>query len=119
MANNNTHATLFAMANIFQQLALSLYLPIEDGFSDLETLNEDEIAEHDLDAQTDGLQIMYLGALLSVIAATSPSPSPTVRGPYNQYQKCTEFFIKSLGWPDKEFRHEYRYVIIFYWDFLF
>jgi hypothetical protein len=114
MANNNTQATLFAMANIFQQLALSLYLPIEDEFSGLETLNEDEITEHDLDTQTDALQVMYLGTLLSVIAATSPSPGPTVRGPYNQYVKCTEFFIKSLGWPEREFRHEYRSVMIFH-----
>lgn len=35
--------------------------------------------------------------------------SPLIlRGPYNQWQKCNEFFELSLSWPDRDFRHEYR-----------
>lgn len=30
------------------------------------------------------------------------------RGPYNQWQKYTEFFEISMTWPDRDFRHEYR-----------
>jgi hypothetical protein len=33
---------------------------------------------------------------------------PSSRGPYNQWQKCQEFFDISLSWPDRHFRYEYR-----------
>ncbi|KAG2128662.1 uncharacterized protein EDB93DRAFT_153247 [Suillus bovinus] len=39
---------------------------------------------------------------LSIILSTHS------RGPYNQWQKCTEFFEISMCWPDRDFRHEYR-----------
>ena len=112
MADDQTRAVMLAAAITLQQHALSFNLPIEAEFEDLDTLTVEEIEEHDEQTETDASQIMYLGSLVSVVASTLPSSSPTSRGPYNQYHKCTQFFTASLVWPDQQFRHEYRSVSV-------
>jgi len=85
MVDDQTRAAMFAAAISLQQHALSLYLPIEDEFRDLDALAGEETEEHDDPTETDAPQIMYLGSLASVVAATLPPPGSTSRGPYNQY----------------------------------
>ena len=45
-------------------------------------------------------------ALLTLVALLNPSP----RGPYFQFIKCTSFFTTALSYPDRWFRHVFRYV---------
>lgn len=45
----------------------------------------------------------------TIIFAYLLSDSDNKRGPYNQIQKCADYFKVSLSWPDREFRHEFRY----------
>jgi hypothetical protein len=45
--------------------------------------------------------------VLQVFASMLSSVS---HGPYNQWKKCFEFIEISLSWPDRDSRHEYRYV---------
>lgn len=47
----------------------------------------------------------------SVLLAAVIHDQDIQRGPYDQIEKCTEYFEKSLQWPEREFRHEYRYEI--------
>lgn len=111
MVDDQARAAMFVVATTLQQCALSSYLPIEDGFEDMDASTEEEIEEieeHNEQTEADTFQAMYLGSLVLVIAATLPSPSSTSRGPYNQYQKCTQFFVVSMGWPGRQFRHEYQ-----------
>ena len=114
MVDDETRAAIFTTAIALQQHALSLNLPIDDGFEDLAALTEEEIEEHDRETEMEASQVMYLGNLVSIVAATLPPPDSTGRGPYNQYQKCTQFFTVSMGWPDRQFRHEYRSETIFF-----
>jgi hypothetical protein len=109
MVDDQTRVALLAAATALQQSALSLHLSTEDELEDLDILTEEEIEEYE-QTETDASQLMYMGSLISVVAATLPPPGSTSRGPYNQYQKCTQFFVASLGWPDRQFRHEYRLV---------
>jgi hypothetical protein len=111
MVDDLTRVALFAAAIALQQCALSLHLSTEDELEDLDILTEEEIEEYE-QAEMDACQLIYLGSLILVVAATLP-PGSTSRGPYNQYQKCTQFFVASLGWPDRQFRHEYRSVTVF------
>ncbi|KAK2466620.1 hypothetical protein APHAL10511_000878 [Amanita phalloides] len=30
------------------------------------------------------------------------------RGPYDQFEKCHQFFDIALGWPDRHFHHKFR-----------
>jgi len=108
MVDDETRAAMLAAAITLQQHALSSYLPIGDEFGELATLTEEEIEEHDRQTEMDASQLMYLGSIVSIIAATLPPHSSASRGPYNQYQKCTQFFAVSMQWPDRQFRHEYR-----------
>ena len=112
MVDDQSRAAMFVAAVTLQQCALSSYLLIEDKFGDLGASTEEE---HDEQAETDTSQVMSLGSLVSVVAAVSPprAPGSTRQGPYNQYQKCTQFFTISLEWPDRQFRHEYRSVTAF------
>ena len=52
--------------------------------------------------------LLRAGTGFQVLASMLSSPDP--RGPYNQWRKCYDFFEISLSWPDRDFRHEYRYV---------
>lgn len=108
MADDNTLATMFASAAALQQLALSLHLLVDDEFQGIGTSTEEGELEYDEEIEADASQIMYLGGLISVAGAISPSTRSTSRGPYNQFQKCTDWFVLSLQWPDRQFRHEYR-----------
>ena len=112
MVDNQTRAMTLAAAIILQQYALSSHLSMMAGFEDTDSTDEEGIGELDDQIET-ASEIMYLGSLVSVAAATLPPPNPTSRGPYNQFEKCTQFFGVSMGWPDRQFRHEYRSVIIF------
>ena len=117
MADNQTLAAIFAAATALQQHTLLSYLPIEDEFEDLDVPTEEETEEYDKQTEMDASQIMYLGSLVSIVTAALPPPGSTSRGPYNQYQKCTQFFTVSMEWPDQEFRHEYRSVLFSPWQF--
>ena len=116
MVDDQTRAAMFAAAITIQQHSLSLHLPIEDEFEDLNAVDEEEIEQHDEQTEVNTSQIMHLGSLVLVVAAMLPPPATgsTIRGPYNQYQKCTQFFVASLEWPDRQFRHEYQSVSAFF-----
>ncbi|KAF8154497.1 hypothetical protein B0H34DRAFT_716744 [Crassisporium funariophilum] len=79
------------------------------GYDDDDDFNGDdddfnrELHETGVDAQL--LQRLGNDSLaLSQVFGGSRGP----RGPYDQIEKCTEYFTTALGWPDKEFRHEFR-----------
>ncbi|KAF8068082.1 hypothetical protein FPV67DRAFT_1171459 [Lyophyllum atratum] len=75
----------------------------DDNFDGDEDDLDREIHETGVDAQL--LQQLGNDALaLSQVLGSSRGP----RGPYDQIEKCTEYFTAALGWPDKEFRHEFR-----------
>ena len=113
MVDDQTRAATLAAAIILQQHALSLQLLGEMEHENLDTLGGEETDGYS--QQTDiARQIMHLGSLIPAVTATLPSPGPTVRGSYNQYAKCTQFIGVSMGWPDRQFRHEYRSVGIFH-----
>jgi hypothetical protein len=88
-----------AMLGISQRTRLELERLI---FADDDNDNHHHRTAAFLTRTSAGLQV--LASMLS---------GPGSRGPYNQWRKCFEFFEISLSWPDRDFRHEYRYV--FYW----
>lgn len=45
-----------------------------------------------------------------LMAYASTLSGPGSRGRYNQFEKCAQFFPIALGWPDRHFRHEFRYL---------
>lgn len=57
----------------------------------------------------DVIFLRRLGIDLLAVASAMDPRGP--RGPYNQYEKCHEFFNKALAWPDRDFRNEFRYVM--------
>lgn len=50
----------------------------------------------------------FHGTSMGLRALSLMLSGPGSRGPYNQWQKCEEFFDVSMSWPDRDFRHEYR-----------
>ncbi|KAG1827921.1 hypothetical protein EV424DRAFT_1555011 [Suillus variegatus] len=50
----------------------------------------------------------FHGTSMGLCALSLMLSGPGSRGPYNQWQKCEEFFDVSMSWPDRDFRHEYR-----------
>lgn len=76
-------------------------LLVDDGFDDI------DVQDWQLELQQMQEMLRQQGYAAAAIAAILSGDGS--RGPYNQFQKCTEYFDNSLGWPDRDFRFEYRY----------
>lgn len=111
MADDHTRAVTLMAAIVLQQHALLSHLSTVAESEDMDLTDKEETEEHNEEMDT-AAQIMHLGNLISITAVGSPSSGSTSRGPYNQYEKCVQFFGISMGWPDRQFRHEYRSVAI-------
>jgi hypothetical protein len=49
----------------------------------------------------------FHGTSVGLHALSLMLSGPDSCGPYNQWQKCEEFFDISMSWPDRDFRYEY------------
>ena len=73
---------------------------------------EFDLGDYDEDYAPNLADILLMTAAQASVAAAmlpdSESLNDSSRGPYNQYDKCWEFFDKAMRWPDRDFRHQFR-----------
>jgi hypothetical protein len=74
----------------------------------LEELFSPEHQDLDDDRVNQRLSRFFHRTAMGLCTLSFELSEPSSRGPYNQWQKCREFFDTSLSWPDRDFRHEYR-----------
>lgn len=85
---------------------------------DEDMMSSDQSSDRSADSDSDldegsGLDndVLYQSMLLSGVTLLGFAASLSgdgSRGPYDQFQKCHQFFDIALAWPDRHFRHKFR-----------
>jgi len=88
--------------------ASSLYLQCLQDSEQLEADLDLDLPNSDDDLDNDTVITDAIHVMGTTLQAVGSMPAQFgERGPYNQVEKCSEFFEKALSWSDRDFCHTF------------
>ena len=97
----------------YSKLASSLYLQCLQDSEQLDTDLDLDLPNSDDDLDNDTVITDAIHVMGTTLQAVGSMPAQFgERGPYNQVEKCSEFFEKALSWSDWDFHHTFWWLSV-------